>query len=108
MERVSYILWEIAIRLSGSGTVSANIPLKIPLTQRLIAEATGLTAIHVNRIIRRLRLHSLVEFHDGVMMVRDPNKLAILALLSNESFDLWRAQSASSANMLRTAPPSAA
>ncbi len=108
MERVSYILWEIAIRLSGSGTVSANVPLKIPLTQRLIGEATGLTAIHVNRIIRRLRQDRLVEFHDHAMIVRDPYKLAILALSSNESSDLWRAQGASSANVLRMAARSAA
>jgi len=102
MERVSYILWELAIRLSGAGTVSTNAPFKIPLTQRAIAEATGLTAIHVNRIIGRLRLQRLVELHDGVMIVRDPDRLAVLALSSNETRDLWRGRN-SAAN-----PPLAA
>jgi CRP-like cAMP-binding protein len=96
MERVAYILWELATRLSGAGAVSTNALFKIPLTQRIIAEATGLTAIHVNRIIGRLRLQHLVELHDGVMIVRDPKKLSALALSSNETRDLWRGRNSSS------------
>jgi CRP-like cAMP-binding protein len=95
MERVAYILWELALRLSGAGAVSTNAPFKIPLTQRIIAEATGLTAIHVNRIIGRLRLQHLVELHDGVMIVRDPIRLSVLALSSNETRDLWSGRNSS-------------
>ncbi len=79
LERVARILWGLAVRLSAPGAVQAGVGLKAPLTQRLIADATGLTAIHVNRVIRRLREQRLVEFHDGVMVIDDPRRLAILA-----------------------------
>ena len=89
-ERVSYILWQLAVRLCGAETVPADAPFRVPLTQRVIAEATGLTAFHVNRIIGRLRRQRLVEFHDGVMTVRDPDRFSKLALSSKETRSLWR------------------
>jgi len=92
MERVSYILWDLAIRLCESDVVPANVPLAVPLTQRIIAEATGLTAIHVNRIIRRLRLEHLVELNDGAMLIRNPKRFSQLALFNEDSRQLWQAE----------------
>jgi CRP-like cAMP-binding protein len=89
LERVARVLWGLASKLSNSAAVPAGIPLKVPLSQRLIAEATGLTAVHVNRVVRRLREQRVVDFHDGVMVVEDPKKLAALSNIDPGSAAFW-------------------
>ena len=89
LERVARILWGLASKLSNSAAVPAGAPLKVPLTQRLIADATGLTAVHVNRVLRRLREQRVVDFHDGVMVVEDPARLAALSGIFPDSAALW-------------------
>jgi CRP/FNR family transcriptional regulator, anaerobic regulatory protein len=79
LERVAGILWGLAERICAPGAVPRDRALKAPLTQRLIADATGLTAIHVNRVIRRLREQGLVKLHEGILIVEDPVKLAEIA-----------------------------
>jgi CRP-like cAMP-binding protein len=90
IERVAHILWGIAVKLSKPGPVRAGDRFKAPFTQQHIADASGLTAIHVNRVMRRLREQSLVELRDGVMVIGDPGGLATLA---NEAFELDTASS---------------
>lgn len=94
IERVARILCELAVRLSGHEARCTDIAIEIPLTQRLIADAVGLTAIHVNRILRRLRLKRLVEWQNGVMSVRDLKRLVLLAGVSNGLLRLWRQDAA--------------
>ncbi len=89
LERVARILWGLASKLSNSAEAPAGTPLKVPLTQRLIADATGLTAVHVNRVVRRLRELHVVDFHDGVMVVEDPARLAELSGIYPDSAALW-------------------
>jgi CRP/FNR family transcriptional regulator len=89
LERVARILWCLASKLSGPTGVQAGAAIRIPLTQRLIAEATGLTAIHVNRVVRRLREQNVVDFHDGVIVIGDPRRLATLANADPESEANW-------------------
>jgi CRP-like cAMP-binding protein len=92
IERVAHVLWEIATRLSGPDAPSANLVFRIPLTQQLIANATGLTPIHVNRVVRTIRLRGIVELRRGMMIVRDARKLAVLAGATTELGVLWRSR----------------
>jgi CRP/FNR family transcriptional regulator len=89
LERVARILWRLASRLSASTAVPAGTPIRVPLTQRLLAEATGLSTIHVNRVVRRLREQRVVNLRDGVMVVEDPRRLAALADAYPDSAALW-------------------
>ena len=89
VERVARVLWDLASKLSDPAAVSVGVRLKVPLTQRLIAEATSLTAVHVNRVVRRLREQRVVDFHDGVMIVGDPERLAELANAHPNSAAFW-------------------
>jgi len=88
-ERVARVLWDLAVRICAPRAIARGAVLKAPLTQRLIAEATGLTAIHVNRVVRRLREQQVVDFHDGVMTIEDPDRLAALADANPESASCW-------------------
>jgi CRP/FNR family transcriptional regulator, anaerobic regulatory protein len=78
-ERVARILWRLAVRLSEPRPIGIGIALKFPLSQKHIADATGLTAIHVNRVVRRLREQGLAELRDGMLVVEDPVGLAAIA-----------------------------
>jgi CRP/FNR family transcriptional regulator len=89
LERVARILWDLASKVSGSAAVQAGAAIRIPVTQRLIAEATGLTAIHVNRVVRRLREDQVVDFRDGLAVIGDARQLAILANAYPESAANW-------------------
>jgi CRP/FNR family transcriptional regulator len=100
LERVARVLWSLASKLSASTAVWTGAAIRVPITQRLIAEATGLTAIHVNRVVRRLREQHVVDFHDGVMVVEDPRRLAGLADAHPDSAALWE----DSAPMVRRPP----
>jgi DNA-binding transcriptional regulator LsrR (DeoR family) len=50
-----------------------------PLNQYLLADALGLTAIHVNRVLRQLRERRLVTFREGSVLFHDLAGLRTLA-----------------------------
>jgi DNA-binding transcriptional regulator LsrR (DeoR family) len=50
-----------------------------PLNEYLLADALGLTAIHVNRILRQLRERGLVTFREGSVVFHDVAGLRSLA-----------------------------
>ena len=50
-----------------------------PLNQYVLADALGLTAIHVNRILRQLRERGLLTFRDGRVTFHDLRGLSLLA-----------------------------
>lgn len=67
--RVAHMLCEFAARREAAGLGSAE-RFELPMTQEQIADATGMTSIHVNRM-----LHALAE--DGVI-ARDKRSVHIL------------------------------
>lgn len=61
--RIAHLLCELALR-SGSREVAGEIVFPMPLTQEHLADITGLTPVHVNRVLRGLREENLVVLHD--------------------------------------------
>ena len=58
--RIAHILCEFAIRLKVAGLVE-NDRYELPMTQEQLADASGLTSVHVNRTIRALEAERLIE-----------------------------------------------
>jgi CRP-like cAMP-binding protein len=52
---------------------------ELPLTQKELGTALGLTSVHVNRVLQKLRAESLVEFIGGVVRIRALDRLEGLA-----------------------------
>ncbi|MEQ9314828.1 MAG: helix-turn-helix domain-containing protein [Henriciella sp.] len=50
-----------------------------PVTQYLLADTLGLSAVHVNRVLRQLRESGLVTFGDGHVTFHDYGGLVELA-----------------------------
>lgn len=78
-ERVGALLYELANIASGSTPLVTGSRIKLPLTQRLIADAVGLTSIHINRVLRQLRDADVAEFLFGTLTVLNAGKLRALA-----------------------------
>ena len=59
-ERIAHLLVELYLRLKTVG-LTQNGSCDFPLTQTDIADATGLTPVHVNRTLQELRRDDLIE-----------------------------------------------
>ncbi|PRD40991.1 Crp/Fnr family transcriptional regulator [Phyllobacterium phragmitis] len=62
--RTAHLLLEMGVRAKHSG-MGTEKGYSCPLTQYELADALGLTAIHVNRMLRELREQNLVAFRYG-------------------------------------------
>jgi len=62
-KQVGHLFCELLMRLQAVG-LSQEESYDLPLTQADIGDATGLSTVHVNRMLQRLRGEKLVEFRD--------------------------------------------
>lgn len=76
--RVAHFFCELNCRLEMIGQAEGG-RFSIPLTQADLAEACGLTGVHVNRVLRALRERGLMTFHRGVVDLLDLAGLKVLA-----------------------------
>ena len=76
--RTAHLLLELGLRLQLVG-LGSECGFACPLNQYLLADALGLTAIHVNRVLRQLRERGLVTFRDGRVEFHDRASLRDLA-----------------------------
>lgn len=74
-ERICHLFCELALRARVAG-VSDGLRLAVPLKQEQIGEAVGLTPVHVNRTLQRMRAEGLVTLGGGVLTICDPERLA--------------------------------
>lgn len=63
-ERLAHLLLELHARLKLRGLADKK-GFDCPLTQFHLADALGLSAVHVNRVLRHLREAALVTFQNG-------------------------------------------
>ncbi len=57
--RIAHLLCEFAIRMDAAG-LSDGGRFELPMTQEQIGDATGLTSVHVNRMLRAMEADGLV------------------------------------------------
>lgn len=63
--RVGSLICEIVSRMRRLGAISENGYVQLPLTQEDIGDATGLTSVHVNRMMRALADDGIIERNGG-------------------------------------------
>jgi CRP-like cAMP-binding protein len=76
--RIAHIFCELHIRLRMVGLASET-GYSLPLTQADIADVTGLTSVHVNRMLKKLRDENLLIFRGGTVTIQDWEGLQRLA-----------------------------
>ncbi len=77
-ERVSHLLLELFVRLNRVQP-TGEMTFSIPLTQELIADALGLTTVHVNRTLRALREDGLIAMDGRSITIVDFETLSLLS-----------------------------
>ena len=77
-DRVAHLVCEMHARLRNIGLVKGD-EFELPLTQEELADALGLTPIHVNRVLKRLREEELMTFKRQKIVILDIKALSRIA-----------------------------
>jgi CRP-like cAMP-binding protein len=73
-ERLAHFLLELGARLTLVG-LGSKAGYACPLSQYMLADAIGLSAVHVNRVLRQLREKGMLTFRDGHVRFDNYTKL---------------------------------
>ena len=74
ISRISHLLCELALRLEAAG-LGRHTHYDIPLTQEQIADCTGLTPVHVNRVLKELGRLGLINREKRSVSIVDWDQL---------------------------------
>ncbi len=72
--RISHVLCELMARMEAVG-LTKNHSCELPITQGELADATGLSNVHVNRVLQELRRDGLIVFRGNTLEIPDREKL---------------------------------
>lgn len=78
-QRIGYLMLETFDRLRQRGLLNGGSTCPFPLQRRDVADATGLSRVHVARTLDTLRERHLAEIQDGTLVIFDRRTLAELA-----------------------------
>ncbi|WP_299478639.1 Crp/Fnr family transcriptional regulator [uncultured Roseibium sp.] len=84
--RMAHFLLELGARLALVG-IGSQTGYDCPLTQYHLADALGLSAVHVNRVLRQLRENGLITFRSGKVTFDDRNRLVEFSGFDPEYLD---------------------
>lgn len=70
-ERIAHLFCELATRMRKIGLPQVDGGYEVPLTQTDLADALGLTSVHVNRVLQKLRERGFIGFRRGVLSIRN-------------------------------------
>lgn len=75
-ERTGHLFCELWQRMCAVRLVSENDQFRLPLTQTELADTLGLTSVHVNRTLQRLREGGYIALSKGQLTILNPKGLA--------------------------------
>jgi CRP-like cAMP-binding protein len=81
VERVAYLFWELWTRLRAVNRAAGD-GFELPATQELIADAAGLSFVHVSRTLRRLQSDGIIRRVPRGWQITDVARLRDLAQIA--------------------------
>jgi len=72
--RFAHLVCEFAMRMHAVGLMEKGV-CAMPFTQADIADALGLSSVHVSRVLGRLRKRGLFTWQDGVLAIKSWQQL---------------------------------
>ena len=87
LARIAHMLCELLARLRVVGLAPGN-SFAFPASQTDVADATGMTPVHANRMIQQLRAKGLVTWDGASIGIPDPAALAVLAEFNDDYLHL--------------------
>jgi CRP-like cAMP-binding protein len=91
--RLAHILCELLIRYRVVGLGKDN-SVPFPMTQEELSDATGMTSVHLNRVLKELRAEGLIELKSRVLKIRDFARLSEIGQFDPGYLHLVRTQRA--------------
>lgn len=86
-ERVAHLLVELSTRLHRTGGTTDG-SFFFPITQEMMADALGLSVMHIHRMLRALQGEGLITLAERRMTLHDPAALARIAGLDSAYLDV--------------------
>jgi CRP-like cAMP-binding protein len=75
-ERLALLLLDFRGRLILSNTIApGSLEYQMPLTQEQMADHLGITAVHVNRVLKAFREGGIATVRDGQVRIDDLDKI---------------------------------
>jgi CRP-like cAMP-binding protein len=78
LERVAYAILHLFSRARDVGLAKGD-SFDIPLSQQHLADTLGLSLVHTNRTLKRLRATGCIEWLDRVIRMKDEDRLRAIA-----------------------------
>jgi CRP-like cAMP-binding protein len=78
IERVAHLMCELYLRAKNIG-LATEPAFKLPLSQLLLADALGMTPVHLNRVLKELKTREAITLERGSLSITDPVKLVTVA-----------------------------
>ncbi len=78
IERVAHLMCELYLRARNIG-LPTEPAFALPLSQLLLADSLGMTPVHLNRVLKELRLAGAMTLKRGSLLITDPAKLIQIA-----------------------------
>ncbi len=89
--RLAHVLCEFALRLEAHG-LADQYGYELPMSQEQLADAIGLTAVHVNRTLRTLEQEGLIKRQRRFISIPDWHRMRQAADFSERYLHLGRQQ----------------
>ena len=87
--RISHLLCEFALRLRAAGLGDEH-GYSLPMTQEQIADCTGLTPVHVNRVLQELGRRALIDRQKRLITITDWDTLRHIGDFSSRYLHIER------------------
>jgi CRP-like cAMP-binding protein len=91
-ERIAHLFCELYMRLYQVG-LAPDAAFTLPLTQEQLGETMGLTSVHVNRVLQRMRADGLIMLRNKKLFIPDIARLKDVAGFDPNYLHLTRRQS---------------
>lgn len=82
LERLAHLFIELYYRLRAVG-LATGLSFDLPITQNHLAEANGLSLVHLNRTLQEMRREKLIELSDRQLRIVDLDRLKQVAMFNN-------------------------
>jgi CRP-like cAMP-binding protein len=77
-ERIAHLICEVFVRSRALGLMDEGA-FELPVTQAELGDATGLSTVHVNRVLQELRRDELITWRGRSILVLDWERLRLAA-----------------------------
>lgn len=89
LERVAHLFCEIFERLRPVGLIDGS-SCSLPVTQTDLADATGLSVVHLNRTLQELRASGLIVLRERTLTINNLDALKDAAFYSPSYLDYYK------------------